>query len=274
MPNRVIKESIWTSPTVNTNIKKLEHCLALPWWILQADDWGCFDTDIDVVKGKVFPKRRDMTPAKVLGMRKAYQEAGLLFIWQENGGREWGYFVSFDAHHSFCNKKSVDAGGKQTKHRRKTPEPPIELLNAYIERFNSNVETVADICRQEETNSLNPNPNPNPNPKNNIVEIEILKSLNEKAGKNFKPTDSNLKFISGRLSEDYTKEQCVHVIEVKVEQWLNDPEMDKYLRPSTLFNPQKFAGYVNEKKGLISKSNSSPTGSTGQGRPKIIRMGL
>lgn len=170
MPNRVIKESIWTSPTVNTEIKKLEHCLALPWWILQADDWGCFDADVDVVKGKVFPKRKDVTPSKVSEMRKAYQDSGLLFVWHESGGREWGYFVSFDAHHNFCNKKGVGEDGKQTKHRRKTPEPPEELLTDYIKRFNSSSGALTDKSRHLPTNGLNPIPNlnPNPNPINTV----------------------------------------------------------------------------------------------------------
>jgi len=171
MSNRVIKDSIWTSPTVNKMVKKLEHCLAFPWWILQADDWGCFDADVEVVKGLVFPKRKDVTEEMVSEMRTAYQEAGLLFVWQESGGREWGYFVTFDSHHNLCNKKSVGEDGKQTKHRRKTPEPPSDLLSDYIKRSNLTEETKADKSRHLSTNSLIPIPNPIPNPKEHCAKF-------------------------------------------------------------------------------------------------------
>ena len=59
--------------------------------------------------------------------------------------------------HNFCNASSVDDDGKYTKHRRKTPEPPADLLNAYLKAH-------SDKIRQVPTKSLYPNPNPNPNP--------------------------------------------------------------------------------------------------------------
>ena len=160
MSNRVIKDSIWTSPTLNKKIGKLEHCLAVPWWILQSDDWGCFEADPEVIKGKVFPKRKEVTVSKVLEMRTAYEDSGLLFIWQEDD-REWGYFVSFDSHHSYCNKTSVSDDGKQERHKRKTPEPPKQLLTEYLERTRAGQSEV----RAAQNKYRIPNPNPNPNPK-------------------------------------------------------------------------------------------------------------
>ena len=40
-------------------------------------------------------------------------------------------------------------------------------------------------------------------------------------------------------------ENFITVNEKKVKQWLNDPEMSKFLRPSTLYG-DKFDGYLNE----------------------------
>jgi uncharacterized phage protein (TIGR02220 family) len=77
-------------------------------------------------------------------------------------------------------------------------------------------------------------------------EKEILEYLNQKAGKKYKPIPTNLKFISGRLSEGYSPEDLKRVVDCKVKEWKGDPKMDKYLRPITLFNPSKFAGYANE----------------------------
>lgn len=74
----------------------------------------------------------------------------------------------------------------------------------------------------------------------------VLDALNQKTGKAFKYTDSNLRLIEARL-KDYTVEDCLKVIGIKCSQWKNDPQMNKYLRPETLFNATKFGGYLNEK---------------------------
>lgn len=85
-------------------------------------------------------------------------------------------------------------------------------------------------------------------PKDNTKDICIscLNHLNEKAKRNYKPVKSNLDFIAARLKEGYTKDEVVHVINVKVHQWLNDVAMNQYLRPATLFNATKFSQYVAE----------------------------
>lgn len=79
-------------------------------------------------------------------------------------------------------------------------------------------------------------------------EKEILDYLNQKAGRRtgYKPTEANLKFISGRLAEGYSLEDFKRVIDCKVKQWRGDQKMDKFLRPATLFNPTNFPGYANE----------------------------
>jgi uncharacterized phage protein (TIGR02220 family) len=76
--------------------------------------------------------------------------------------------------------------------------------------------------------------------------IKILGWLNLHAGKRFKRTAGNLSFIIARLREGFTSADCLHVIKIKCQQWKNT-EMDKFLRPSTLFRPSKFEGYLNEK---------------------------
>ena len=76
---------------------------------------------------------------------------------------------------------------------------------------------------------------------NNII---ILDYLNEKAGTHYKPVESNLKFINARL-KDYTVEDLEAVIDKKVAEW-KGTDMQKYLRPETLFNATKFESYINE----------------------------
>ena len=80
---------------------------------------------------------------------------------------------------------------------------------------------------------------------------EILKYLNKKASKNFDVgMESHLKLIKERLKK-YTFEDCIRVINVKVEQWagktFDGVPAENYLQPSTLFQRAKFDRYKNEK---------------------------
>ena len=76
---------------------------------------------------------------------------------------------------------------------------------------------------------------------------EIIAYLNQKAGKNFKATtEGTRRCIVGRLKDGYEPEDFKRVIDVKCNQWLNDPKMKSYLRPETLFSAQHFESYLNE----------------------------
>jgi uncharacterized phage protein (TIGR02220 family) len=75
---------------------------------------------------------------------------------------------------------------------------------------------------------------------------KILEYLNQKSNKKFKSVDSNLTPIIARFKDGHTCQDCLTVIDKKCKQWKNT-EMDKFLRPSTLFRPSKFEGYLNEK---------------------------
>lgn len=56
-----------------------------------------------------------------------------------------------------------------------------------------------------------------------------------------------LKFnlIRARISEGFSYEDFVQVIDTKTNEWLNNKEMQKYLRPETLFG-NKFESYLNQ----------------------------
>jgi uncharacterized phage protein (TIGR02220 family) len=76
---------------------------------------------------------------------------------------------------------------------------------------------------------------------------DVIAYLNEKTGKAFKPASKKTQsLIKARVKDlsvgldDFKK-----VIDVKCSQWLDDPNMSKYLQPTTLFGT-KFEGYLNE----------------------------
>ena len=76
---------------------------------------------------------------------------------------------------------------------------------------------------------------------------EIIDYLNQKTDKKFscKSKDAR-RHIHARIDDGYTVDDFKRVIDVKAAEWKGNPEMDKYLRPSTLFG-KKFEGYLNQK---------------------------
>jgi len=87
------------------------------------------------------------------------------------------------------------------------------------------------------------------NEKDNVVR-RIITYLNEKTGKSFKYTTKKTQsLIKARLKSGYSEEIIKEVIDKKCVDWLNN-DMNKYLRPETLFNESKFEGYINERKSL------------------------
>ena len=89
---------------------------------------------------------------------------------------------------------------------------------------------------------------------NNIVEQspttypfkEIIEYLNQRTGKKFKySSKANQKYIKARINEGYALEDFKKVIDWKISQWTGNKEMERYLRPETLF-VAKFEGYLNE----------------------------
>lgn len=77
---------------------------------------------------------------------------------------------------------------------------------------------------------------------------QVIELLNESAGKRYRFKGSaHRRFISGRISEGATLDDFRFVIEQKSREWVSNPEMEKYLRPSTLFNATKFWEYRNER---------------------------
>lgn len=81
----------------------------------------------------------------------------------------------------------------------------------------------------------------------NVPYKEIIDYLNDKIGSNYKSTTSKTKqLIKARFNEGFTLEDFKIVIDKKYVEWYNNKDMNKYLRPETLFGT-KFEGYLNQK---------------------------
>ncbi|MEW2954549.1 phage replisome organizer N-terminal domain-containing protein [Bacillus velezensis] len=87
------------------------------------------------------------------------------------------------------------------------------------------------------------------NEKDEIPYKLIIDLLNKVAGTRYRyTTEKTKKDIKARWNEGFRFEDFKHVILVKTEEWLNDPTMNKFLRPQTLFGT-KFESYLNQKGG-------------------------
>lgn len=72
---------------------------------------------------------------------------------------------------------------------------------------------------------------------------KVIDYLNEKVIHPFTYTKANIEMIKARLEEGHNLEECKRVIDVK---WVDPDFKKKFFRPSTLFRPTKFEGYLNE----------------------------
>ena len=75
---------------------------------------------------------------------------------------------------------------------------------------------------------------------------QILNYLNSKRASDYKPTKSNIGLITARLNEGFSTEDIIRVIDNKIIEWGGSRKMEKYIRPSTLFNATKFSQYAGE----------------------------
>ncbi len=83
--------------------------------------------------------------------------------------------------------------------------------------------------------------------KEKIPYKKIIEHLNNKTGKKYSyKASGNQRLIKARYNEDYKLEDFIKVIDVKVDEWLNNSEMNMYLRPETLFKSSNFDKYLNQ----------------------------
>lgn len=84
---------------------------------------------------------------------------------------------------------------------------------------------------------------------------EIIEYLNKKSNKKFTTNKEFVKqWIIELFEDNYTIEDFKKVIDNKTEDWANDPENRKFLRPGTLFNPKNFNKYLS---GNFKKKDSN-----------------
>lgn len=122
-------------------------------------------------------------------------------------------------------------------------------------RLNNDTNVLQTNYNGNTNKKKNKNENKKKNDYNDICK-EVMNFLNLTTNSNFKHSDNNYKFIIARLNEDFTLEDFKRVIEIKNEEWGNDPYWNKFLRPQTLFST-KFESYLNQKSGAKNEKRAN-----------------
>ena len=142
MPNRIIKESICASDTIDQ----------LTWFeevffyrlIVNCDDYGRFDARLPILKARLFPLK-SVTEKQISDALHKLSTVGIVTVY-EYDGRPYLQLVTWDKHQQIRAKKS------------KYPAPD-EICNQMI---SNDIKCPRNPIQSES----NPNPNTNPNPSN------------------------------------------------------------------------------------------------------------
>lgn len=140
MPNRILKESICTSDSID-GLSWFEECLYYR-LIVNCDDFGRFDGRTAVIKNRLFPLKENLTLKAVSEAIKNLASAGLIMPY-ECDGKPFLYLPSWNEHQTIRAKKS------------KYPEPNMKSFESKCMQMHADVSVI-----QSNTNPIrNQNPN-------------------------------------------------------------------------------------------------------------------
>ncbi len=151
-------------------------------------------------------------------------------------------------------EKRVNAGQKGgIKSGQKRREKRSNEANEAFASFTPAVENQRTSPDAERSNEANEavNVNVNVNVNDNVINppyplyfaSQIITHLNERTGSSYEVDEETVARIGELTSEGYEEDDFRRVIDSKATEWLDEPKMRRYLRPSTLFGP-KFREYA------------------------------
>lgn len=256
---RTTKPEFWSSEQI-MELTPLARLTFIGLWNF-CDDAGVHPASFKTLKAEVFPSD-DLTPDALAELVSEMIAQGLVAEFTTNGKHYW-YVTGWKKH------QRIDR--PTFKH----PRPPQSDLNhKEIDNVSTNPlqaideESLGDPValgeppppegKGKERNTLSGKPDavPSKPPKQTYTTEanEVLAYLNQVVGSRFRPVPANLNLIASRLRDGATVEDAKAVIDRQHLEWANDATMRKYLRPETLFNATKFAGYV----GQVDAKKSEP----------------
>lgn len=146
MPNRILKDTIRTSRNVN-GLTDFQFRVWV-YLITYVDDFGRGSADPELLKGLVFPRRKNVTEGQIQKAVHDLANIGMISLYEVDG-EPYFYFPNWSSHQRIQTKKS------------KFPMPSEENIIHGDSRWNS----VENSDSPPESNTIqNPNTNTNTNP--------------------------------------------------------------------------------------------------------------
>ena len=110
MPTRLIHESLCTSRSLAQCSAKAQDAYVR--FLLYADNFGCFEIDAQVMRGSLWPLRKDISAKMIDQFLGEYETHGMLQTWTGEGKR-YGHFLNWPKF-----QRTWDGA------KRRTPHPP------------------------------------------------------------------------------------------------------------------------------------------------------
>ena len=243
MPNRILKESVCTSDSIDA-LSWFEECLFYR-LIVNCDDFGRFDGRTAVIKNRLFPLKENLTLKNVSEAINNLARAGLVMPY-ECDGKPFLYLPSWNEHQNVRAKRS------------KYPEP-------------NNMKTSDCKCMQMYADvpviQSNPNPirNQNPNARNVSEQVEQFIQFYPLPEKQINRHLTEIAFVECLMKNQTTEEQLIAAASnyadrckrlktdkqfMKLpENFLRDMEYCQYL--PGVYEPPEPKGVKNANKGML-----------------------
>ena len=104
---------------------------------------------------------------------------------------------------------------------------------------------------------------------------DIIEDLNNRSKRKHQWwAEDTKKKIKARFNEGFTLEDFIYVNKVKTEEWLNNPKMDQYLRPKTLYGPNFKEYRAQRTKDEIQKSANEEKMNAPETQEALINLNL
>lgn len=224
MPSRIIRESCTTSPTLDSLSDGAER---LFWRMTTiADDFGRMEADARIVRAKCFPLKTDSIKLQVVEKYvKEMTLVGLLTVYEVENKR-YAFFPKWDKHQRVRAKVS------------KFPPPSSDNICCQVL---SNAPVFGGMESRTGTGTGTGG--------ERLADVEsVIGFLNKKLTKKYQVSTKGeltegAKFISARLDEGRTIQDCKMVIANRIFKWKDDPKMKEYLTPNTIFSKANFDKY-------------------------------
>lgn len=104
MPNRILKESIRTSPEID-QLNYFQECMFYR-LIVSADDFGRYYGDPVLLKSFLFPRKEDVKAAEIDEALQIMNKLGLITLYLDAKGDRYLFFTSWKKHQQQRSNKS------------------------------------------------------------------------------------------------------------------------------------------------------------------------